>query len=293
MKQEIFYKSALRKFLKSVYKIEQKFLGGKGLGKITALRKIKSFLFLQIYPKLAEVDGLKLHLDSTMGFISPANYKKAVAKILKQEVKPGDTILDLGANTGYFTCLMAKIAGAEGKVFAFEPDPDNIAILKRNVAENSLKNITIVPMAVSDESGELKLFKNGVHSSVGFDPFPGAKNSDTIIIKVVRLDDFFKEEVSLIKMDIIGSEAKALAGMKKLLENNPNIKIVSAFCPAFLEESGSNPESYIKDIIGLGFKAYDITEGEMAPLNVGDIPAFAEKYSPKGRIAQGELFFSR
>ena len=70
--------------------------------------------------------------------------------VVTKEIQPGDTVLDLGANIGYFTLLFAKLVGNNGIVFAFEPEPQNIALLTKNIKINNYKNVTLVPKAVSN-----------------------------------------------------------------------------------------------------------------------------------------------
>ena len=62
----------------------------------------------------------------------------------------GNFVIDLGANIGYYTCILAKLVGKDGKVFAFEPDPRNLKLLEKNIKVNEYNNVVIVDKAVSD-----------------------------------------------------------------------------------------------------------------------------------------------
>ena len=281
-----------------IYALEQKFFGGRGFGKIPFLKKVKKFVFSKIQPDVVEVYGLKLHLDTAAGFLDAGTYKESVLEVLKRELKTGDTVLDIGANIGYFTCLMAKMVGEGGKVFAFEPDPGNLNLLRKNVAGNNLHNsVTVIPLAVSDEAGKSLLFPSGVHSSLGFDPFRVViDRGEAVTVSAMTLDEFFNNsfpKINLIKMDVIGSEARALKGMRELLRKNKTIIILSAFCPAFLEKAGTGGEDYLRALTGLGFKLYDITKEEEKLISPSEEAAFTLKYSPRGKIAQAELLCVR
>src|SRR5215470_382081 len=70
--------------------------------------------------------------------------------------KPGGNFLDLGGNIGYFTCLLAKLAGPKGKVVAVEPEPNNRELLLNNVKRNGLMNVTVHACAVGDNDGIAK-----------------------------------------------------------------------------------------------------------------------------------------
>jgi precorrin-6B methylase 2 len=68
-------------------------------------------------------------------------------------VQPGDRVVDVGAHVGYFTLLAARLCGPNGRVFAFEPHPDNFRLLERNIRENGAENVTAVRKAVADRAG--------------------------------------------------------------------------------------------------------------------------------------------
>ena len=174
-------------------------------------------------------------------------------KIFKDNVKVGDNVVDLGANIGYFTLILAKLVGPTGKVFAFEPDPRNLTLLKKNIEYNNYKNVIIVPKAVSNVNdkctlyvgqktfGQNKIYKPEKTRTQKFIP----TDSETI-----RLDDFFKannllNKISFIKMDIEGAEVLALSGMKKILKLNKNIKIFTEVEISYLEDAGSSYDQFI------------------------------------------------
>ncbi len=77
-------------------------------------------------------------------------------------IKPGQTVIDVGANIGYYNTLQfAKLVGPTvSRVYAFEPDPDNFALLRKNVAQNGYANVVCIQKAVSDQTSKLKLFRN-------------------------------------------------------------------------------------------------------------------------------------
>jgi FkbM family methyltransferase len=68
------------------------------------------------------------------------------------------TVVDIGANIGYYSLIAAEPIGTDGKVYAFEPDPDNYALLVRNVELNGYRNVETVEKAVSSESGFVTLY---------------------------------------------------------------------------------------------------------------------------------------
>ena len=174
-------------------------------------------------------------------------------KIIKNNVKDGDNVIDLGANIGYFTLILAKLVGPTGKVFAFEPDPRNLTLLKKNVEYNNYKNVIVVPKAVSNVNDKCTLYVG--QKTFGQNRIYKPEKTDTqkfipMDSETIRLDDFFKannllDKISFIKMDIEGSEFLALSGMKEILKLNKNIKIFTEVETSYLEDAGSSYDQFI------------------------------------------------
>ena len=133
----------------------------------------------------------------------------------------GSSFLDVGANLGYFSCLLGKLAGPRGKVVAIEPEPNNFKLLQRNLRNNGLKNVTVHECAVGAQDGAAKMgiykaANRGRHSLVDLE---GCKQF--IEVPVRRLDDLVKdagvESWDLVKMDVEGYEAFVFEGAKETL----------------------------------------------------------------------------
>lgn len=211
----------------------------------------------------AYVQGHKMFLDSkdSLRLSIYGIYEEFETKLIKKQIKQGDIVLDIGANIGYYTLIFAKLVGKNGKVYAFEPDPTNFAILKKNVEINGYKNIILINKAVSDKTGKLKLYlcndNKGSHSIYPCD------NRKFVEIDSIKLDDFFSNyngKIDFIKMDIEGAEYSAVKGMSNLLRKNEEIKIISEFAPMNLKRSGIEPEEYLKLLHNYGFKITKTSE---------------------------------
>ena len=207
-------------------------------------------------------DGLKL---SIRGF-----HDEEEAMMVKNNIKKDEIVVDLGAHIGYYTLMMAKLVGQDGKVFAFEPEPRNLELLNKNIKINSYKNIEVVPKAVSDIDEECTLFVG--QESFGANKIFKPKKTDTqefeeIKTRTIRLDDFFEElgflkKISFIKMDIEGSEVRALQGMKNILEFNENLKIFTEINRDALEDNNSNFRNMLELLGRYNFKFYISTKKE-------------------------------
>ena len=227
---------------------------GKGYGqKIHFLKSLIMKTESVLKTDYAETWGGKIHVhNDDTGSLSTLSISGVFGprdtQTVKDNVFSGNIVVDLGANIGYFTCLLAKIVGEGGKVFAFEHDPRNLKLLRRNVQENDYKNVIIVDKAVSDVNGSCTLYSS--QKKFGANRiFESKKNQtrDFIPIKseTICLDDYFEKQnllkkIDFIKIDIEGSEFRAFNGMKKILELNNNLKIFTEIAPSLLEDAGSS-----------------------------------------------------
>ena len=158
------------------------------------------------------------------------NYEKETTELFKKIIKPGMTVIDIGAHIGYFTRLFSKLVGEKGKVFAFEADPINFNFLKMNTAY--LNNTVIINKAVSEQNGEISFYhipdSTGCHSVI-----KPIRPAEKITIPAITIDSIITEynlaKVDVIKMDIEGGELLALAGMQNLLNKSSEMTIVTEY----------------------------------------------------------------
>lgn len=193
--------------------------------------------------------------------------------LLKRFIRPGDVVLDIGANVGFYSETMAAIVGKNGEVHAFEPDPTNFRHLVSST--HRYKNIISNNMAVSNQTGELKLFTSNLlnvdHRSYPIDNF-----GTSFLVKADAIDNYLNgKKINFIKMDIQGAEFYALAGMNKTLDLNPEIKILTEFWPFGLKESGSSVDKFQEFLKSKGFLFYIIQDENL--INIIDLSDYREK----------------
>src|SRR3989344_6832323 len=85
-------------------------------------------------------------------------YEPFETNLFQQLIKTGDCVLDIGAHIGYYTLLASGLVGKKGKVFSFEPDPNNLVLLRKNVMVNELSNVVIVNKAVSNVNKRINFY---------------------------------------------------------------------------------------------------------------------------------------
>lgn len=191
---------------------------------------------------MRDVQGNKMYLDLSDPGISrelilTGIHEKLATQVMRQEIKEGMTVVDIGANLGYYTLLEASIVGEKGQVYALEPVPKNFDILCKNININGFKNIKSYCIAVSNKSGTAKITLTNASNWGSMLEIEAEAVSDymkqkmrslarqTIEIETITLDEFLVKEtvnrVNLIRMDVEGYEVEVVKGMLKTLKNTP------------------------------------------------------------------------
>ena len=206
-----------------------------------------------------------------------ARYEPGTTRLFQETVKPGMVVVDIGAHVGYYTLLAAKQVGSTGKVFAFEPEPDNHAILLKNICMNSYDNVVAAQMAVTDRRGDSTLYLTDLDSGRHSVYHHGLPERGSAQVKTTTLDYFLASEgwppVDLIKIDVEGAEVKVLEGMTLLVEKSANLKLIIEFNPSLLQDGGSTPLEFLEGLAsrGWGVQIIEETDG-LLPLAEGDAP---------------------
>ena len=155
-------------------------------------------------------------------------YEPEQTRLFEEHVRPGATVLDVGAHVGYYTLLSAVLAGPSGRVVAFEPDPANASFLRRHVALNRLGQVTVEEAAVSDRAGTAR-FGRGSGSGTGHLAGEGG-----VEVRTVTVDGVCGEQgltPSAIKIDVEGAEAAVLRGARETLARARPVVFLSTHGP--------------------------------------------------------------
>lgn len=177
-------------------------------------------------------------------------------RTLRRLVRPGAHVVDIGANVGLYTLLLSRLVGDEGRVFAYEPEPDLFAALRENCFANQVANVIPVNCALGEASGRVRfyrsVFNSGDNRLGGF-----GWAAEAVEVEMARLDDVLSDaRVDFIKMDVQGYEMRVLTGMQRLLAANPHLEIYFEFWPHGLTAAGSEPEGLLRHLHDRGFRIY-------------------------------------
>lgn len=212
-------------------------------------------------PLLANIhdDGI-----GTVLFLKGVYAAGKVAEI-RDAVREGDTVIDIGANIGYITVLFANIVGSKGKVYAFEPDPRNFELLQQTIKQNNYTQVIAEQKAGSDKKGKCSFYQTQSWAANTLTPL---SNLPSIEVEVVALDDYLSAErdISFVKIDTDGSEPLAIQGMQQLIRRSPNIRVLAEYQPGNLKRYLTNPLDFILFAEKCGLKLSAILDTEKGRL---------------------------
>ncbi len=193
-------------------------------------------------------------------------------ELLKKHIKQNDTVLDIGANIGFYATILSDIVGEKGVVHCFEPDSKNFEHLKKTTAD--FKNIKINNKAVGPKTEKLKIYTSK-NLNVDHRTYKPEEYDKEIEIDAVSIDDHLASnpKVDFIKMDIQGFEMQAIQGMQTILDKNKDIKLISEFWPYGLKKSGSSVSEYFNFLDDNGFNCYLLNKNSMQKLDIEKVQA--------------------
>jgi FkbM family methyltransferase len=189
--------------------------------------------------------------------LNSKTYEPNVTRILNEKLRPGMTVLDVGANIGYFSLLMSVLVGREGRCIAIEPNPRNVKLLLASKNLNRFEQLEILQAAAGNTWGILQLntsHSNGVVSPVSATSIEEIWQRETVLS--LRIDGILPPDVrvDLIRIDVEGSEFNALSGALRCIENDRPF-IISEFMPEGLRGiSGVTPEEYLGFLTNRGYQ---------------------------------------
>lgn len=151
-------------------------------------------------------------------------YERLKQDRFRQLVRPGQVVHDIGANTGFYSLLAARLVGSKGEVHSFEPNPSNVQHLREHMRANDFQQVSVHPCAVSDREGTFQFQCDG--------SFTGRLSDDgTHRVSTVTLDSFLRNDgvpPDLLKIDVEGAEFDVLnGGMTMLKQCRPTILLAT------------------------------------------------------------------
>jgi FkbM family methyltransferase len=199
--------------------------------------------------------------DRDMGVVmATGQYEPESVRLIRKILRPGMTCIDAGAQTGFYTCLMASVVGEAGMVHAFEPMPASYELLVKNVQENRFEaRVRTYRLACSNAATEIEASQVGAMYVAG--AVPGCP---PVSMRSIRVDEIVQEPVGLIKIDVEGHEPAAIEGMRDLIRRSHPV-IVSECNEYWLKNcSGTSSGAYVGLLNSFGYHVFDINDLSVA-----------------------------
>lgn len=192
-----------------------------------------------------------------------ADFEPRTVEIIKKYLSEKGNFLDIGANIGYFSLIASRRIGKEGTVYAFEPTPNTISRLKKNISLNNLCNIEVIEKAVSNKAG-IVIFKTpsaSIRNSGRSSMRDIEEHYITLNVETVTIDSMLNsfKKISLIKMDIEGAEGLALEGMEGLINRDRPV-IIMELSDKYLKQMGYSGELVLAFLRDKKYKVYDVCD---------------------------------
>ncbi|HLN03872.1 MAG TPA: FkbM family methyltransferase [Bryobacteraceae bacterium] len=229
------------------------------------LKLIANALIRRIIPKRLAVSGGVVVLNPRDPVVSGALtfgvYEKPETTFFCEACKPGMTVLDIGANVGYYTALaMARVAG--GSIIAMEPDEESFRYLQQTVHANGAVNTICVPKAAASQNGTVRLYTSTLNRADNR-LYPNELASDSCDVEAVTVDSLLAElhvpSVDLVKIDVQGFEGHVLRGMRATISQSPHLIILIEFWPHGLRSAGTNPIEVLTEWEDMGLRLFELT----------------------------------
>ena len=199
----------------------------------------------------------------------------------RPELVSGGHVLDIGANIGYTALLLARFCDPPFRVVAFEPEPENVERLRRNVARSSTaKSITVQERALGRESGVAMLWRNSTHHGdhrIATVKLRAAQQATYSQVAMTSIDEEWSQHlnrgpISFIKIDVQGFEPEVFAGMGRLLSSQRRLTVVSEYDPALSESLGFDAASVPRLLAAEGFELFRLRRrGVLTSITAADI----------------------
>ena len=221
-----------------------------------------------------EADDLLL----TPWFVASGQYETDISTYFIKNLKTDSRCLDIGANFGFYTCLMARFC-PHGKVIGVEPVDTVYELLRDNIFINGFdRHAAAIRAAAAQGPGQLTLHRRKPRSantsmatpSEALLQYHGESSFESFEVETISIDGMlarFENQIDFIEIDVEGAEPLVLRGAVETIRLNPQLQIVMEWSPHQIRDAGFDVDEFIREIGSLGFAA-----GFIKPLAIEKIP---------------------
>lgn len=206
-------------------------------------------------------------------------------RFFSRHLKPGMTVIDIGANIGVYSLVFADLVGESGRVLAYEPSVPLFEAAIKNIHRNGREGvIAIENLALGSMTGEAVLYEAAFNSGDNR-LAPPSRHRDGRKVRISSLDDALPGDVRVdwIKIDVQGWEVEVFRGMAATLKRNPAVRVYFEYWPAGLRNAAQNESKLLEVLQGLGLSVFRPDDDH--PLSLGEIQRLAPGKSSTNLVA--------
>jgi len=223
--------------------------------------------------QLIFVDPLDEQL--TPSIVAYGRWESWIERAILRLLKPGDRVIEVGANVGYYTLIMGAAIGPEGQLDAFEANPQIARLLLRSVGcSGRLGHVRVREQIVADRSGTMQLYVSDRYAGAGNLVEHGwGVGDDTRVVEreAVRLDDLFADQtIDFIRIDTEGAELLILNGALELLRRSESIKLCIEWSVGMMSARGDLP-ALVGALAEMRFQFWRVDPSGLAPMTSAEL----------------------
>lgn len=192
-----------------------------------------------------QIGGDAIRFPARFSRYYEADYEPETFRFFRENVRPGNTVLDIGAHIGLFSVVTARLVGKSGKVYAFEPTKFTRSVLSEVVGLNGVADIVEVrPEAVAEKRGVTTFFDTGDAISNANSLVKTFRSKEGVEVPVTTVDEFVKDKglkVDCLKIDVEGVELDLLKGAREtIMSMRPAMRL--GLHPPAIRDNGQDLE---------------------------------------------------
>jgi len=205
---------------------------------------------------LCRVGSVELFCDPADAAVTPGlrsgEYEPHLTSVFTRLCREGMTVVDVGANLGYFSLLASKLVGPSGRVIALEPNSENCRLLLSSLRLGGITNVVLLPVACDRTTG-WAYYSTHVGSNGGLIDDVDLLAHPGVVVPTFRLDDIVEGPVGFLKMDVEGAEGRVVGGATKLIERDRPIITTELTRDMLRRVSDASIADYLGYFEGLGY----------------------------------------
>jgi len=246
------------------------------LADISTIRRMLGSIEHQVAPtafsvQLARTDALRcrvgdieLFADAADAGVTPGlrsgEYEPHLTAAFERYCQPGMTVVDVGANLGYYALLAARLVGPSGRVVALEPNSENCRLLLSSLRLNGIEHVEVIPVAVDVSTG-WAYYSTHVGSNGGLIDDGELLDRPGVVVPTFALDDIVTYPVDLLKMDVEGAEGRVVKGAQRIITRDRPVVTTELKEEMLRRVSGTSVAEYLGWFEQRGYRAALLEKG--------------------------------